>query len=318
MLAAAFGHAKFAKLCAPSLYFASSPKAILNQVLGLAGGNAADPRRALLLSDVADSLAALDVHDGLIARPGSGTLSAGGSADQKIAIGGADILREAVHDASGSAESQRDAVHDSNDDRFFDANEDEDSEDGLVSVAAHAQGLSGLHDAAMAVQSDGDGPPGPIADHLVGPAAAAAQFPLGSVLDTPLAAQALAGSHTPVNSEQPGQAGSLGTPLPAYSPATGDIATVVAAAVSAASVSASEASFGPAAAGPPASASSIGLSVRSSVTFPSLAELASPVTPDFATQVPFYHVAITSLAMTSIAAGMPSMSTACPTGQCSR
>ena len=263
--------AKFAELCRASLHFASKILAHLLHVLGLAGDHAADPRRALLLSDVADSLAALDVHDGLIARPGSGTLSAGGSAEQDVATGSADI--------------QREAVHDSNDDRFFDANEDEDSEDGLASAAAHAQGASGLQDAALTLPISGDGLVGSTADRAVASAPATEQSPLGSVLDTPLAAQTAAGSCTPVDLGQPGQAGSLATPLPAYSADTSDIATAVAAAVSAASVSASEASFGPAAAGPPPSASSIGLSVRSSVTFPSLAELASPVTPAFATQV---------------------------------
>ena len=233
----------------------------------LAGDRAADPRRALLLSDVADSLAALDVHDGIVARPDSGSLSARGSADQQIAI--------------GSAYCEREAVQGSNDDRFFDANEDADSEDGAAYMAAHAQEPSSLLDAALTVPHSGDGPGGKVAGSVGDPAPETAQSLLG-MLETPLVVQSSAGGHTSVDS-QAGQAGTPATPLPADSP--GDIASVVAAAVSAASISASEASFGPAAGRPPASASSIGLSVRSSVTFPSLAELASPVTPDFAMQV---------------------------------
>ena len=222
---------------------------------------------------MADSLAALDVHDGHAAGLDSGSLSGGGLGDQQVAGGGAD--------------GQRDAVHDSNDDRFFDATEDEAPEDAAADTAAHAQGPSDVQDAAEAVQSARNGHVGPLADRLQ--TAQAAVLPSVGLQDAPLATQTPAGSlPPPVASDQRGPAGSPGTPLPAFSPAASDLATVEAAAVGAASAGASEASFGPAAAGPPASASSIGLSVRSSVTFPSLAELASPVTPDFATQVQHY------------------------------
>ena len=225
---------------------------------------------------MADSLAALDVHDGLAADLDLG--SSAGSAPAE------------TRPSNGSAGSQREAVHDSSDDRFFDATEDEVSEDGLATATAQLQGPPSMKlDAVLAVGNSGDGGN----TGLGGGHHTVTTLPLSQLLpdvpDTPFAAQNGPGHEA--DAGRSGLPGSLETPLAAHSPehglaTTGESASAdAAAAAAAAAFGASRPTAGLGTADRPASASSVGLSVRSSVTFPSLAELASPVTPDFAMQV---------------------------------
>ena len=192
-----------------------------------------------------DSLAGLDLHDELVV---SGSRSARADACTPEGTGG----------------SQRDGVTDSSYDHFFDATEDAMPEE--APPAASAQQLPPSNSPGFSPFAQRDTDEVNISDASHGPHTAVAQ--LQGALSSP------------------------GTPLAVDSPVYG-LSTAGAAAAAAAaapnaaapSLGSSETAAGPAAGAALATASSVGLSVRSSVTFPSLAELASPVTPDFATQV---------------------------------
>ena len=210
-------------------------------------GAAVEPRQLPLLTDVADSLASLDLHDELIL--GRSLTSQTIDADARP--------------SEGSGGSQQDGINESSYDRFFDATEEDVSEEA-PSTAAVQQQQSGMTVNRPVAQRSSN-------EFVSSNASRGVLTALGQIHGalsspgTPLEVD------SPVNGLTSSHAGAAkATDLP--------LATVPSLRCSA------EAVAGSAPGASLAAASSIGLSIRSSVTFPSLAELASPVTPDFATQ----------------------------------